>query len=63
MQLKTSIVFDENGEPTLETKRNDPVINSHKIDQLTTWRANCNIKLIVSKEKVVNYTAKYAIKT
>ena len=62
LQLKTSIVFDENGEPTLETKRNDPVINSHNIDQLTSWRANCDMQLIVSKEKVVNYTAKYATK-
>ena len=63
LQLKNSIVSDKNGEPTLETKRNSLVINCHNIYKLTTWRENCDMQLIVSEEKVVNYTATYATNT
>ena len=58
----TTMNYDDKGEPTIKTKRNDPVINSHNVDQLRLCRTNCDMQLVVSKDKIVRYTAKYAAK-
>ena len=62
LQEKTTIIYKEN-EPELVTRRNDPRVNSHNQLQLSSWRANCDMQLITSKEKVTRYAAKYATKS
>ena len=62
LQEQTTIV-NEDGECELFTARNDPLVNSYNQIQLSAWRANVDMKYLVSKEKVVEYCAKYATKS
>ena len=61
LQPQTAIVT-ENDQLELLTARNDSLINSYNAIQLSGWRANVDMKYIVSKQKVVEYCAKYATK-
>ena len=58
----TRIVTNEDGEPSLLTRRNDPLLNSYNPVQLSAWRANVDMQMIVSRRRVLNYCAKYATK-
>ena len=62
LQPATSIVT-ENGEPQLLTARNDCLLNSHNPVQLSAWRANVDMQFVVSRQRVLNYLAKYATKS
>ena len=62
MQEQTTIV-NEDGECELFTAQNDTLVNSYNQIQLSAWRANVDMKYLVSKEKVVEYCAKYATKS
>ena len=62
LQPQTTIVT-ENDQSELFTARNDSLINSYNAIQLSGWRANMDMKYIVSKQKVVEYCAKYATKS
>ena len=44
------------------TARNDTLINIYNPIHLSGWRANVDMKYITSKQKVVEYCAKYATK-
>ena len=62
LQLQTVVVRDEddNDELTVNTVRNDGLINSHNPVQLSAWRGNVDMQYCVSKRKVINYITKYA---
>ena len=50
----------EGSTPTLLTQRNDCLLNSYNPVQLSAWRANVDMQYIVSRNRVLNYIAKYA---
>ena len=64
LQPETAIVREEenNQEPVLITARNDGLINSYNLVQLSAWRANVDMQYCVSKHKVIEYITKYATK-
>ena len=53
---------DTDGICELLTKRNDSLINSYNPIQLSAWRANVDMQYLYSRQKVVEYCAKYATK-
>ena len=61
LQNETTIV-NENGVYELLTARNDTLVNNYNPIQLSAWRANVDMKYLVSREKVIEYCAKYATK-
>ena len=62
LQPETTMVA-EDGEPVLFTKRNDGLVNSFNPVQLSGWRANVDMQYCVSRQKVIEYCAKYATKS
>lgn len=62
LQTDTAIAH-EDGTHELLTTRNDTLVNSYNPLQLSSWRANVDMKYLVSREKVVEYCAKYATKS
>jgi hypothetical protein len=50
-----TIIQVDNGRPELLTARNDPLVNSHNKSLLQAWRANMDIKPVISSEFVVRY--------
>ena len=48
-----TIVVIEDGEPEILTARNDGLVNNYNSVQLSAWRANVDIKFIVSRKKVI----------
>ena len=62
LQTDTTIAH-EDGTYQLITARNDTLVNSYNPLQLSSWRANVDMKYLVSREKVVEYCAKYATKS
>ena len=62
LQSETT-VNTENEQHEILTARNDSLINSYNSIQLSGWRANVDMKYITSKQKVVEYCAKYATKS
>ena len=59
----TYIKYDGKGQPELITKWNDPMINPHNRIQLQGWRANVDIKPILTIHATLQYIAKYTSKT
>ena len=53
----------EGSTPTLLTQRNDCLLNSYNPMQLSAWHANVDMQYIVSRNRVLNYIAKYAAKS
>jgi len=53
---------DKYGQPELETARNDPYINPHNRLQLQGWRANVDLKPVLSIHATLQYISKYASK-
>ena len=60
---RTVIQEDDKGQPELITARNDPYINPHNRLQLQGWRANVDLKPILSIHAALRYIAKYASKS
>ncbi|GBB86546.1 hypothetical protein RclHR1_12970009 [Rhizophagus clarus] len=58
----TFIREDKNGQPELCTARNNPYINPHNRIQLQGWRANMDLKPILSIHAALQYISKYASK-
>jgi hypothetical protein len=56
---KTTI-NDNNGHLELTTVRNDPLINPHDRIQLQGWRANVDLKPILTTHAALQYVLKYA---
>ena len=50
-------------EPSVDTKRNDPRINTHNPLQLQGWRANVDMQVCVSAYGLAKYVVKYATKS
>lgn len=50
----------DDGEPKVVTARNDSLLNSYNPVQLSAWRANVDMQYMVSRQRVVQYVAKYA---
>ena len=44
---------DKDGEPKLQTARNDSLLNSYNPGQLSGWRANVDMQYIVSRGRVI----------
>src|SRR3954453_3230058 len=59
----TVISDDKHGQPELISKRNDPYINSHNRMQLQGWRANVDLKPVLSIHAALQYISKYASKS
>ena len=53
LQPHTYVVMEE--KPTLLTARNDGMVNSFNPVQLSVWRANVDMRYIVSRRKVIEY--------
>lgn len=62
LQVATAVT-NTTGDIELMTARNDPLINSHNPVQLSAWRANVDMQYCVSKQRVLDYCAKYATKS
>ena len=62
LQAQTTINITEE-EPVILTARNDGMLNSFNPIQLTSWRANVDMQLIVSRNRVVQYCTKYVTKS
>jgi hypothetical protein len=58
----TFVRDDVRDQPELVTKRNDPFINPHSRLQLQGWRANVDLKPILSIHAALQYILKYASK-
>ena len=58
----TYIREDKHGQPELVTERNDPLINPHNRLQLQGWRANVDVKPVLSIHAALQYISKYASK-
>ena len=61
LQPHTDIVMEE--EPTILTARNDGMVNSFNLVQLSAWRANVDMQYIVSRRRVIEYCTKYVTKS
>jgi len=59
---RTSIREDNHGQPELVTARNDPYINPHNRLQLQGWRANVDLKPVLTIHAALQYISKYASK-
>ncbi|EXX58670.1 uncharacterized protein LOC114530801 [Rhizophagus irregularis DAOM 181602=DAOM 197198] len=59
---KTFVRDDGHGQPELVTARNDLYINPHSRLQLQGWRANVDLKPILSIHAALQYISKYASK-
>ncbi|CAG8802972.1 2782_t:CDS:2, partial [Cetraspora pellucida] len=53
---------DNHGHPELVTKRNDPFVNPHSRLQLQGWRANIDLKPVLSIHAALQYISKYTSK-
>lgn len=62
LQCQT-IISNEDCETELLTLQNDGLLNSFNAIQLSAWRANVDMKYIVSRRRVIEYCAKYATKS
>ena len=58
-----TVINNDDSQPELLTARNDPLLNSYNPIQLSGWRANVDMQYIVSRQKVIEYCAKYATKS
>ena len=61
--LLDTTISNENDETEVLTARNDGLLNSFNPIQLSGWRANVDMKYIASRQKVIQYCAKYATKS
>ena len=59
----TFVRDDGHGQPELVTARNDQLINPHNRLQLQGWRANVDLKPILSIHAALQYISKYASKS
>eukprot|EP01135_Chromosphaera_perkinsii_P008240 Nk52_evm1s1206 gene=Nk52_evmTU1s1206 len=59
---KSTIVF-ENGKPKFVPARNHKFINNFSGELMTEWRANHDVQVVLSKDAVLMYLAKYVAKT
>ena len=60
---QTYIRDDNHGQPELVSARNDPYINPHNRLQLQGWRANVDLKPVLSIYAALQYISKYASKS
>jgi len=60
--VRDTYLHDDNGQPELITSRNDPYINPHDRLQLQGWRANVDLKPVLSMNAALQYISKYASK-
>ena len=60
---QTTVRDNGRDQPELITARNDPFINPHSRLQLQGWRANVDLKPILSIHAALQYISKYASKT
>jgi len=60
---RTFIRDDNHGQPELVTSRNDPYINPHNRLQLQGWRANVDLKPVLTIHAALQYISKYASKS
>ena len=61
--MKNTFICDDNGKLELVTARNDPLINPHDRLQIQGWRANVDLKPILSMNAALQYISKYASKS
>ena len=59
---RTFIRSDKNGQPEMVTARNDLYINPHNRLQLQGWRANVDLKPVLSIHAALQYISKYTSK-
>ena len=61
-ELSVEALGKDNIKAKLETRRNDPRINSHNRVMLQNWRANVDMQIIVDADACARYLTKYAAK-
>ena len=55
-------IITKDGEPTLLTQRNDPLLNNYNPIQMSSWRGNGDMQVVASRTRLIKYCAKYAAK-
>ncbi|TFK89924.1 hypothetical protein K466DRAFT_462268, partial [Polyporus arcularius HHB13444] len=54
--------LDSKGRVRFEPRRNDPLVNPHNRAAIMAWRANIDMKPVLSEQAALSYIAKYASK-
>ncbi|KAJ4473317.1 hypothetical protein C8J55DRAFT_433743 [Lentinula edodes] len=58
-----SVGLDSRYRPRFEPMQNDPILNTYNPALIMAWRANIDVKPVLSKDAALNYIAKYASKS
>ena len=62
LRQNADVCGDSKGRLRFEPKQNDRLMNPYNVPMILGWRANINLKPVLSKEATINYIAKYASK-
>lgn len=59
---RATVVLDSLRRTCFEPQRNDPYLNAYNPAMILAWRANIDVKPVLSSDAALNYIAKYASK-
>jgi hypothetical protein len=62
LREEAGVGVDSKGRVRFEPRRNDRLMNPHNPAMILGWRANIDLKPVLSKDAAINYIAKYASK-
>ena len=62
LRQEADVRADSKGRLRFEPQRNDRLMNPYNVPMILGWRANIDLKPVLSKEAAINYIAKYASK-
>jgi hypothetical protein len=63
LREEAGVAFDSKRRLRFEPRRNDRLINPNNTAMLLGWRANIDLKPVLSKYAAIDYIAKYASKS
>ena len=62
LRQEAQVGVDSKGRVRFEPRRNDRLMNPYNPAMILAWRANIDLKPVLSKDAAINYIAKYASK-
>lgn len=62
LREEAGVGVDSKGQVRFEPRRNDRLMNPYNPAMILGWRANIDLKPVLSKDAAINYIAKYASK-
>ncbi|KAJ3505917.1 hypothetical protein NLJ89_g7163 [Agrocybe chaxingu] len=63
LRHEAGIGLDSKFRVRFEPRRNDRLLNTHNVAMILGWKANVDVKPVLSKDAAINYIAKYASKS